>query len=94
MIAFRGMYICITVYIPSNWKDIRITDMNEAVPHLKAMRIACRVFLDKVEDLKRKNKWFAWYNSVRNTLSFPLRKFYMTLGELRSTFGITSYNFV
>ena len=29
MIASRGTHICSTVYIPSNWKDIRITDMNE-----------------------------------------------------------------
>jgi len=29
MIASRGMYIHNIAYIPSNWKDIRITDMNE-----------------------------------------------------------------
>jgi len=29
LIESRGMYIRNTVYIPSNWKDIRITDMKE-----------------------------------------------------------------
>ena len=71
----------------------RLDENAKAVPHLKAMRIACRVFLDKVEALKRRSEWSAWCNSgVRNTLSFLLWKFYMALGELRSTFGI--HNFV
>ncbi len=29
MIASRSMYICNIAYIPSNWKDIRIGDINE-----------------------------------------------------------------
>ena len=29
MIAWRAMYIRNIAYIPSNWKDIRITDTNE-----------------------------------------------------------------
>jgi len=29
MIASRGMHIRNTAYIPPNWKDIRITDINE-----------------------------------------------------------------
>ena len=29
MIASRGMYIRNIAYIPQNWKDIRIADINE-----------------------------------------------------------------
>jgi len=29
MIASRGMYIRNSSYIPSNWKDIRIADINK-----------------------------------------------------------------
>jgi len=29
MIASRGMYIRYIAYIPQNWKDIRIADMNK-----------------------------------------------------------------
>ena len=29
MIASTGMYICNIAYIPINWKDICIADMNE-----------------------------------------------------------------